>query len=62
MKVKEGKCGECACPRDYSPVCGQIGDSFATFGNLCELECEQEITLNLTKVSDERCRDEDYQE
>lgn len=56
VKVKDGKCGECACTKNYSPVCGS---NAITYGNQCEFECHQEVDLNLTKESDGKCPEEE---
>lgn len=42
----------CFCTLDWTPVCGSDG---VTYGNACELECEQRYTLNLVMSKEGEC-------
>lgn len=51
-KVKNGKCGVCACTKELKEVCGSDN---VTYPNICELNCQKEIDLKLTKKCDGKC-------
>lgn len=48
---------QCACPRNYSPVCAMnsLTGNSETFSNMCMLECESQVNSGLRFLRSGEC-------